>query len=84
MNQADVTNNDRAEWAIVALNAFGEETGQSDYDYTDTDQVSEIVGDLICNLLHVLDRAFANEQDVRAVIARGIFHWEMEKAEEES
>ena len=44
----DVTNEDRAGWAEVACEAFAEITGQDM-----ENDLPEIIGDLIANLLHL-------------------------------
>lgn len=74
-------NTDRAEWAAVALTAFGEQTGQTGYDYSDGEHVQEIAGDLICNLFHLARRAGVTPEALLEV-ARG--HFDAEEDEEEA
>jgi NTP pyrophosphatase (non-canonical NTP hydrolase) len=71
----DVTNEDRAAWAEVACEAFAEITGQDM-----EDDLQEIIGDLIANLLHL-----ANQQGMCAEerLENGRMHYEAEIAEEE-
>jgi hypothetical protein len=49
---SDVTNDQRAQWARVALDAFARQTGQS-IDLPDGD--IEVFGDLLCDLHHWAD-----------------------------
>jgi hypothetical protein len=51
------TNNDRAEWACAALDAFAKRTGQAGDDYLNEDQFREIAGDLLCGLFHAATNA---------------------------
>ena len=43
------TNNNRAEWAQVAVDAFAEVTGMDE----DSEELDTIIGDLFCNLRHL-------------------------------
>jgi hypothetical protein len=71
----DVTNEDRAGWAEVACEAFAEITGQDM-----ENDLPEIIGDLIANLLH-----FANQQGMCAEerLENGRMHYDAEIEEEE-
>lgn len=71
----EVTNDDRAGWAEVACEAFAEITGQDM-----EDDLPEIIGDLIANLLHL-----ANQQGMcpEERLENGRMHYEAEIAEEE-
>jgi hypothetical protein len=51
------TNEDRAGWAAVALDAFGAQVGQTGYDYSDDECLLEIAGDLLCDLFHLARQA---------------------------
>jgi hypothetical protein len=48
---SEPSNDDRAEWALEACEAFGESTGLSVKDELET-----VITDLIANLLHLCDR----------------------------
>jgi hypothetical protein len=71
----DVTNEDRADWAAVACEAFADITGQNM-----EEDLPEIIGDLIANLLHL-----ANQQGMCAEdrLENGRMHYDAEIAEEE-
>jgi|688.fasta_scaffold109655_6 hypothetical protein len=71
----DVTNEDRAAWAEVACEAFADITGQ-----VMEDELPEIIGDLIANLLHL-----ANQKGMcpEGRLENGRMHYEAEVAEEE-
>jgi hypothetical protein len=71
----EVDNEDRRTWARAALDAFGEQTGQTGYDYSDAEMLEEIAGDLICNLFHLADAAGL---DPNKLIERGRFHYDDE------
>jgi hypothetical protein len=62
------TNDDRAEWAAVALDALQRLTGTDDED---------ALGDLLCNLMHWCDR---NECGFNAALSRARLHYEAETA----
>lgn len=51
------TNDDRAEWACAALDAFAKRTGQASDDYPNEDQFREIAGDPLCDLFHTATNA---------------------------
>ncbi len=72
-------NEDRRRWARVALDAFGAETGQTDYDYRNPEHLIEIGGDLICNLLHLADQA---GMDPEVLLEKGRDHHDEEVAEQ--
>lgn len=63
----DVTNNDRAYWALKAVQEFMRQTG--------TDREDAVV-DLICDLLHL---ARSDGDDPRAVIDTALMHFEAEE-----
>ena len=71
----DVTNEDRADWAEAACEAFADITGQ-----VMEDELPEIIGDLIANLLHL-----ANQRGMCAEgrLENGRMHYDAEIAEEE-
>lgn len=71
----DVTNEDRADWAAVACEAFADITGQNM-----EEDLPAIIGDLIANLLHL-----ANQQGMCAAdrLENGRMHYDAEIAEEE-
>jgi hypothetical protein len=71
----DVTNEDRAGWAEEACATFAEITGQDM-----GNDLPEIIGDLIANLLHL-----ANQQGMCAEdrLENGRMHYEAEIEEEE-
>lgn len=73
-------NRDRAELAADALSAFGALTGQVGYDPTDPEQLGEIGGDLVANLLHLAHRA---GMDPEQLLERGRDHFQVELAEEQ-
>ena len=74
------TNNDRAAWAAAAAEVFGGFSGQNDPVYLiEPIAVAEIVGDLICDLLHFVEAAGG---DPTAVLFNGLGHFEYEVAEE--
>ncbi len=74
------TNNDRAAWAAAAAEVFGGFSGQNDPDYLiEPVAVAEIVGDLICDLLHFVEAAGG---DPTTVLFNGLGHFEHEAAEE--
>lgn len=86
----DVTNEDRADYALEAVKAFAAQTGQDQYDLTvaallDLDTgigmrvVSigqEVIGDLLCDLMHLCGDQF--EEFLRA----GRMHYEAEVCKE--
>ncbi|MGH3767950.1 MAG: hypothetical protein ACRDS0_10125 [Pseudonocardiaceae bacterium] len=72
----------RAEVARVALEAFGNVTGQRDYDLLDRDNFQEIAGDLICDLLHAAGEA-GLDPDTLIGIARGLYDEEVADEEDE-
>jgi len=71
----DVTNEDRAGWAEVACEAFAEITGQDM-----ENDLPEIIGDLIANLLHL-----ANQHGMCAEgrLENGRMHYTAEIEEED-
>jgi hypothetical protein len=79
---SDVTNGDRAGWALHALRAFGTQTGQRYLEgvpavvYEDFGDVfSEMIPDLICDLLHL---GAASGLQSGALIASALMHFEAE------
>jgi hypothetical protein len=73
-------NLDRAAWAARALAVFGQSTRQLQHGAgADVELVEEMAGDLVCDLMHLLDRVGA---DAQATIERGIGHHDYEVAEE--
>lgn len=73
-------NDDRAAWAYTAVRAFGEETGQIDYDMTDREAVMEIAGDLICNLFHLVGAAGVTPEEL---VDRARMHYDAEVDDED-
>jgi hypothetical protein len=72
--------NDRAAWAAAAVEVFGDRTGQRDPEYLiDPEAVAEIVGDLICDLLHFVEAAGGSPN---TVLFNGLGHFEQEAAED--
>jgi hypothetical protein len=73
-------NLDRAAWAARALTVFGQSTGQlRGGDGADAELVEEMAGDLVCDLMHLLDHVGG---DAQTTIERGIGHHDYEVAEE--
>lgn len=73
-------NLDRAAWAARALALYGQCTGQLQHGArAGADLVAEIAGDLVCDLMHLLDHVGA---DAHATIENGIGHHDYEAAEE--
>ncbi len=80
----DVTNEDRADWALIALQAFADRTNQSGgepLDRTDIDNIDEILGDLLGDLRHLVGPEIYGE-----CCARGsaYYHEELEEAKWET
>lgn len=74
------TSNDRAAWAAAAAEVFGSFSGQSDPEYLiEPMSVAEIVGDLICDLLHFVE---ATGCDPTRVLLNGLGHFRHEVAED--
>ena len=71
----DVTNEDRADWAEAACEAFADITGQ-----VMEDDLPEIIGDLIANLLHLANQKGMSPE---GRLENGRMHYEAEIAEEE-
>lgn len=67
----DVSNADRAAWALATLTAFGEITGVDEYDTA--------IGDLICDLHHFADQEGIDWQEV---LDRADMHYTAEVEEE--
>ena len=76
----EVDNDLRMGWASYALDAFGAQTGQSGYDYSDREHLGEIAGDLMANLLHLARGA---GMPPREMFDRAWDHFEDEVFEEE-
>ena len=73
-------NLDRAAWAARALAVFGQSTGQlRDGNNADAELVEEMAGDLVCDLMHLLDHVGGDAQET---VERGIGHHDYEVAEE--
>lgn len=75
-------NKTRAFWALTALEAFGQKTGQNYSDGTldmGEDALGEIAGDLLANLFHL---ARFNSLDPDAIVRSGYLHFEAEVDEE--
>jgi NTP pyrophosphatase (non-canonical NTP hydrolase) len=71
----DVTNEDRAGWAEVACEAFAEITGQDM-----ENDLPEIIGDLIANLMHLANQ---NGMSVEDRLENARMHYDAEIEEEE-
>lgn len=65
----------RARGALMAVAAWPHEDGR---DLTDPDQLTEVVGDLVCDLLHFADQGGG---DPLLCLDRGERHWRDEVAE---
>jgi O-succinylbenzoate synthase len=81
-------NEDRAGWAHVALNAFAKETRNdpreqeveiSDDEIGGRDQLEEVAGDLICDLMHLLKLHGLEPEEI---IATARYNFEFEEDEE--
>ncbi|MEV0445708.1 hypothetical protein AB0I84_17670 [Streptomyces spectabilis] len=78
-------NKARAHWALNALEAFGQETGQKGDEYfTGTltmteDALREVAGDLLANIFHL---ARLNGVDPALLVASGAMHFTEEVEEE--
>ncbi len=75
-------NRTRAHWALMALEAFGKETGQNYFDGTlnvGEDELREVGGDLLADLFHL---ARINDVEPELLVAAGYMHYEAEVAEE--
>ncbi len=73
-------NLDRAAWAACALAVYGQSTRQLRHGTgADTDLIAEIAGDLVCDLMHLLDHVGA---DAHATIENAIGHHDYEAAEQ--
>jgi hypothetical protein len=70
--RADITNADRAGWALSALTGF--------IDSTRVDDEADAIGDLITNLLHL---ARAQGLDAASIARRALAMMETEAAEDE-
>ncbi|MFI6682536.1 hypothetical protein [Streptomyces sp. NPDC050485] len=77
------TNKTRAYWALAAMEAFGDHTGQREYfDGTLTiapEVIREVAGDLVANIFHL---ARVNDLDPESIIAAAEMHFEEEVREE--
>ncbi|MEU7153816.1 hypothetical protein AB0B15_38250 [Streptomyces sp. NPDC045456] len=77
-------NRTRAHWALVALEAFGNETGQNYFDGTlsvDEAELREVAGDLLADLFHL---ARINDVLPEVITGAAYLHFEAEVAEEEA
>ncbi|MFF4952823.1 hypothetical protein [Streptomyces chattanoogensis] len=76
-------NKTRAYWALMALEAFGNQTGQHEYlDGTLTiapEVIREVAGDLLGNIFHL---ARMNDLEPESIIASAEMHFEEEVREE--
>ena len=75
----EVTNDDRAEWAGEALRAFARKTRQLKGDRWD-DDLENVVGDLLCDLMHLCDR---DGVDFARVLKNARGNYKEERASEE-
>ncbi|MEV6551720.1 hypothetical protein AB0M57_23820 [Streptomyces sp. NPDC051597] len=80
---AAAMNMTRASWALAALEAFGDQTGQREY-FTGTltvapEIIHEVAGDLVANIFHL---ARMNGLDPESIIAAAEMHFEEEMREE--
>lgn len=76
-------NQTRAYWAQVGLEAFGEETGQTDYFdgvSIGSGELMEIGGDFLANLFHL---AVQNGVEPRELTRQALMHFAEEMAEAE-
>jgi hypothetical protein len=75
-----ITNEDRAAWALIALDAFARETahGRSIYSMSG-EEAEEMIVDLLCNIDHLIAFRRLSSLDIKA---RAIMHFEAEIAEE--
>jgi hypothetical protein len=71
----EVSNETRAGWAAAAAEEFCRQTSQE----IERDGRWEVVGDLICDLLHWLDQEHATSEPV---IERALMHYRAEVADE--
>jgi hypothetical protein len=55
---AEISNADRADWAAYAVTAYAQQTRNSVAEHTITsdEHARELIGDLICDLLHLGER----------------------------
>ena len=71
-------NEDRAGWALVALNAYGKETRAVDQILIEDgaiggrDLLEEVAGDLICDLMHLLAKHGLEPEEI---MATGRYHY---------
>ena len=79
------TNEDRASWAMKACQAFVEGTRHAKGEreawasgQVDRDMVQEVIGDLICDLLHL---ASEYQLDVSSLAKAGFASWALESFE---
>jgi len=70
------TNDQRASWAMTAVDAFSEKTGLD----RAGENLDTKIGDLLANLMHLCK---FNEIDFDGVLDTGRMHFEAEVAEEE-
>jgi hypothetical protein len=58
MTGAEISNADRAAWAAYAVTAYARQTRHSVPEHTiaSAEHVRELIGDLICDLLHLGDQ----------------------------
>jgi hypothetical protein len=70
----DGKNDERANWALNALNEFIRCTGPDEED---------ALCDLLCDLMHLADRREDHMPDFEAVLRRARYHYEAETSETE-
>lgn len=68
------TNNDRADWALVACQAFAAETGMDD----DNEELQTVLSDLMCDLFHLCAR---EKLDLKQIVSGAATNFEEEVAE---
>ncbi len=76
------TNRDRADWALAACQVFAGHTGQKWFEgdgEASSDEQQEIVGDLLCDLMHLCD---FYKVDFCAALASGSHHYDAERTDE--
>lgn len=75
----EVDNAARAGWAATTLDTFTHLTGQRPYDFNEPDNLLEIAGDLLCDLMHLCQETGVSPDQL---IERARLHFEDELAEE--
>jgi hypothetical protein len=72
----NMQNQRRASWAESALDRFIEVADSRGDVETD-------VGDLICNLCHLLERRKFGEEAILKIVSNGVAHWHVERRSED-